>query len=481
MARSRAESQAAAGMSACVLHGSWMPEESGGRFVFWAEAANGSRVRRRDKHPFQLRRSELLAMVSTAVGRSGQAAVSAVPKGIWIALPGDRSSPAPSLELQAELDRDFTTPDSWGVWNADAAAAQDPISVLALMRDRAADGAGAVRFGHDLQFWSRLARRLVRIVRRHEYLPAIHVSGAATPKGRASKRRRTKVQFDVGWELADAVEADIVEPYSRSIPGVCRSVWAKRPNHQGGGPLMRDAHGLVCHFLEVQLERAVRGSSFPRSAFAPIRDSLLVHGLPPPAGGDIPASGIDERTWAQWRLWRDRIQRGSGDVDEVVCLRLTDAPGDTPNAWHLEWLLSSRRDPSLLVPLRRFWSRGKAPSPAGRRIREVLLQLGQAARIYAKLWEGMRSDAPSGLTLNRNEALEFLRQHAPVLQGAGFRVIVPAWWTVSGQRRLRLQIRTRGARNSDSMGSESTGMFGFDTLVEFEPPGHPRRKAADTR
>ena len=469
MARSRAKSQAAAAMSACVLHGSWVPEETGGRFVFWAEVANGSRARRQGRHPFQLRRSELVAMVSTAVGRSVQAAVSAVPKGIWIALPGDGSRPAPSLELQAELDRDFTAPDSWGVWNVDAAAAPAPISVLALMRERAANGAGAVRFGHDLQFWSRLAGRLVRIVRRHEYLPAIHASSGATRTGRASKRRRTKVQFDVGWELADAVEADIVEPYSRSIPGVCRSVWAQRPKHQGGGPAMRDAHGLVRHFLEVQLEHAVRGSSFPQSAFGPIRDSLLVHGLPPPTGGDIPASGIDERTWAQWRLWRDRIQRGSGDVDEVICLRLTDAPADAPNAWHLEWLLSSRRDPSLLVPLRRFWARGKARGPAGQRIREVLLQLGQAARIYAKLWEGMRSDAPSGLTLNRSEALDFLRQHAPVLQGAGFRVIVPAWWTVSGQRRLRLQIRTRGARSSDSMGSASTGMLGFDSLVEFEP------------
>ena len=101
-------------------------------------------------------------------------------------------------------------------------------------------------------------------------------------------------------------------------------------------------------------------------------------------------------------------------------------------------------------------------------VREVLLQLGQAARIYGDLWDGMNSAAPAGVDLDRDSALEFLRNDAPVLQSAGFRVIVPAWWTATGQRRLRLRLAPRGLGASESVGAESAGMLGFDALVDFQ-------------
>ncbi len=480
MARDQSASQrgkpqsAGEALPACVLHGSWLPEGSGGRFLLWAEAAEGQDRPRRGEHPFQLRQAQLIAALSAAAPTSSDAEPVVLPaqKGIWVALPGDGSRPAPSLELQAELDGEAAAAGSWGLWRLAAATAADPLALFALLQPKPATGVNAIRIGHDLQFWRQLAGRLERAVRRHEYLPAIHAVTAAEVKGKGSKRRRAAVRFDAGWECADAVEVEIVEPFSRAMPGVCGALWQKRPQWPDGGVAMREPRGLVRHFLEVHLQRAVRDTRFRRSALGPVERSVLVHALPPPFGSngpDLAAPAIDERIWAQWRRWRDRIQRGSRDVDEVICLRLADASGESPNAWFLEWLLSSRRDPSLLVPLREFWAPGKSRRPEPRRVREVLLQLGQAARIYAKLWQGMRSEAPAGVALDRDEALEFLRQQAPILQGAGFRVVVPAWWTASGQRRLRLRLRTQGVRSMDAQGNESSGMFGFDTLIEFEP------------
>ena len=98
----------------------------------------------------------------------------------------------------------------------------------------------------------------------------------------------------------------------------------------------------------------------------------------------------------------------------------------------------------------------------------MLLQLGQAARIYGGLWEGMNSAAPAGVDLDRDSALGFLKNDAPVLQSAGFRVIVPAWWTATGQRRLRLRLAPRDLGASDAVGAESSGMLGFDALVDFQ-------------
>ena len=477
----------------CVLHGTWLPGEAAGSFVFWAEALRATPRRGKSDHPFQLRGPDLAVALGSArvPGPSRKPAeVPARGERVWLALPGDGSRPAPSLDMQAESEDESNDANSWGVWRVHALAAEHPLDVLASVQRDAADESG-IRIGQDLQFWQRLAARLGRAVRAHEYLPSIRARAVEgkTAKPRSPKRRTKKAagprfRFEACWEWADSVEADIVEPFARSMPGACRTVWREQPETPERGIPMRDARALVRHFLDAQLQDAVRSTPFPQSALRPVEDTLVAAGLagePQPSAQAPAASPLTERVWMQWRRWRDRIQRGSRDVDETICLRLTDAAEDSPEAWFLEWLLGSRRDPSTLVPLRDFWARGQSRRPEPKRVREVLLQLGQAARIYGRLWQGMRSDAPDGVELTRDEALAFLHEQAPILQGAGFRVIVPAWWTATGQRRLRLRLKTRGVRGSDSAGSESSGMLGFDTLVDFQAQvvldGKPLTKA----
>jgi len=48
---------------------------------------------------------------------------------------------------------------------------------------------------------------------------------------------------------------------------------------------------------------------------------------------------------------------------------------------------------------------------------------------------GLETDQPTGLQLNLEEAFEFLKESAWVLEDAGYKVIVPAWWTPEGRRR----------------------------------------------
>ena len=381
--------------------------------------------------------------------------------------------PAPSLELQAELEEEIAAVTCWGTWRVDAVEVADPLALLRSLDRQRAGVTRNIRIGHDLRFWSHVAACFERAVRRHEYLPAIYAaeSGAARARGnRRRKVRETAVRFEAGWEFADNAQEAIVEPFARAMPGVCRALRAEAPPGSDGHAVMHDPRALVRHFLAVQLHRFVRGARFTQSALKRVEGSFLVHALPPP---DRPATRnspppISLRTWTQWRRWRDRIRRLALDADARVCFRLADADGGSPDTWRLEWLLSSLRDPSLLVPLAEFWASGTSGRPAARSVREVLLQLGQAARIYGKLWEGMDSEAPAEVALDCNEALQFLRQQAPILQGAGFRVIVPAWWTATGRRRLRLRLTARGSGGSGAGGTESPAMLGFDTLVSFD-------------
>lgn len=391
-------------------------------------------------------------------------------KKAWIVLPGDGSRPSPSLELQAEREDEVGEPNSWTAWRVDTLQAVDPVGLLCALDFRKATGTGTVRIGQDFEFWQRLANRLAWAVRRHEYLPAIHAE-RKVPKGRGKKTRQPATRFDAGWELAQGAEDSIVATYSQAIPGVCRAMWRSAPPGTNGTPATHDLEGIVRHFLAAGLERMVENTRFPAVVFKRMENSFvalaIARGSSKAAMSAAPEDPVTETTWAQWARWRDRIQRSALDADERVCFRLNEAVRTKPEAWRLEWLLSSRNDPSLLVPLADFWARRSLLPPSPRSIREVLLQLGQAARIYSRLWDGMNSAAPAEVVLGREEALEFLRQQGPILQGAGYRVIVPAWWTATGQRRLRLRLTTRDASGSGPPGTESSGLLGFGTLIEF--------------
>lgn len=455
-----------------VLHGSWLAEQDGGRFALWAESSDEIRRPRKSEHPFQLRWSDLVNAVSESLPSLQDAGIpSGSPSRVWAALPGDGIKPSPSLELQADLDGEVPEPTSWEAWQVDAVFAPDPLTLLTSSDLRNSESVPYTRIGHDLRFWSRLAVALEWIVRRHEYLPAIFPHEAGKPRTRRNRSKAPAFKFDAGWELADAAEEGIVKAFARSMPGACRALRAGAPANNSGAVTLHEPQALVRHFLAVQLQRMVLQTRFPQSALYQVEGSFIARALPEASARyrrsePLP---IGEPDWMRWRRWRDRIQRSSFGADERVCFRLADPHRDSPDAWRLEWLLSSRGDPSLLVPLADFWRPAdEAARPTPRSVREVLLQLGQASRIYGRLWEGMDNSAPAGVNLDRDSALEFLRTHAPVLQSAGFRVIVPAWWTATGQRRLRLRLAPRAFGSSESTGTESSGILGFDTLVEFQ-------------
>jgi len=60
--------------------------------------------------------------------------------------------------------------------------------------------------------------------------------------------------------------------------------------------------------------------------------------------------------------------------------------------------------------------------------------------MYPKLWQGLETD-PLGCN-NLEEAFEFLKESAWVLEDAGYKVIVPAWWTPEGRRRAKIRLKT---------------------------------------
>ena len=173
--------------------------------------------------------------------------------------------------------------------------------------------------------------------------------------------------------------------------------------------------------------------------------------------------------------WRATAQAPAGPVR--TCFRLTepaeyDKPeepreaGASDESWRVEFLLQSTGDPSLVVAAAAIWAGSAAGWPgvaAAHPEEELLAGLGRAARLFPELDAELRTRAPSDSSLDRAGAFRFLKETAPLLQAAGFGVLLPAW---ARKSRLGLKLTTRSARSSTGTAVAGAG-FGLDELVDF--------------
>ncbi|NJL84098.1 MAG: ATP-dependent helicase, partial [Chloroflexaceae bacterium] len=135
-----------------------------------------------------------------------------------------------------------------------------------------------------------------------------------------------------------------------------------------------------------------------------------------------------------------------------------------------EVLVSLKDDPSLKLDLEDYWDLDSKSQQAihkqfGQEFEKtLLLKLGYAARIYPKLWQGLDSDKPTECHLTLAEAFEFLKEQAWILEDAGYKVIVPAWWTPQGRQRAKLRLRASAKKAPKNTGK---GYFQLETLVQY--------------
>ena len=107
---------------------------------------------------------------------------------------------------------------------------------------------------------------------------------------------------------------------------------------------------------------------------------------------------------------------------------------------------------------------GRRRRPSRHRdLRAAPLRRGaRASRIYPELVSGLRTACPSGLGLDTEGAYHFLSTAAPLLDEAGFGVLLPSWWDRRGRLGLALSAHTP----VDGVVAKKK-KFGRDQLFEF--------------
>lgn len=219
------------------------------------------------------------------------------------------------------------------------------------------------------------------------------------------------------------------------------------------------------------LDQIVRQTPLPATFGKKVAGTLLAACLgPAQEPWRAPASGLPG--YRQWQEWHWRVVGSAQEAAFSLGFRLLDPPADADDQSALEFVAIPRDDPSQRLALADYWSlSGEEQRPLRRQLgddfeTELLLNLGLAARMVPKLWDGLDTAQPQAVTLNLDEAFAFLKEWAWVLEDAGFKIIVPAWWTPQGRRRVRLRLRSSSSTKAHGA-TPAAGGLSLEHLVQY--------------
>ncbi|RPJ37870.1 MAG: hypothetical protein EHM21_17660, partial [Chloroflexi bacterium] len=367
--------------------------------------------------------------------------------------------------------------------------------------------------GEDVRYW-RIATTLVL-----EALAAQKIVPVINP-GRNGYHARWMTVLD---SPRDAERLGFME---RNMPPICRAEWwdptIRRPirgkYRRRGGPGLEDAaasdhidpphtpHGLLNSFINSFGDALARQWSAGVIRQSEPRPGINGNGDPRyGAQNNRPFAGMEDQPAYRWltALFRpDSAIKGSpaqvqslesgfrawirnlhaaGDATFRIAFRL-EAPANqvidasftgamNPSRdWKLHYMLQARDDPSLLVSADQIWkSSGSAMTQLGRRFErpqeKMLAGLGYAGRLYIPVAESLKGKSPTRLDLDTRQAYAFLRETAPMLEEAGFGLLVPPWWNKPGAR-LGMRLRLRPAEGV-TREAVAKGKLSFQNLIQY--------------
>jgi SNF2 family DNA or RNA helicase len=432
-----------------ILHLLWRPEPAKnfvqkGAFHLWMETAERNRAKTPGLHPRHLRAKPLAEWLQETLG---QPASPGLFEPLELSLPSADGQPLPCPDILAETGEEPPEPAEWSPWTLDSyRLAHAPITTLNELHYRLLFLGGQVRPGQDFLFWYYYTQSLRQFLLKDQYIPALR-----------ARQDKKSVEFHAAWEFLSPDYDDLIAEAAARMPP------SAAPGYEAASVLRHCAEALL---------RQVAGQARLTQAF-----QKKIEGTFLPV-----ACGLSEKPWyvtnqpgelgEQWAKWRRRVAGLGGERGFQLALQLREPATPETELWRLEFLVWSRRDPSLQVPLADYWPLlGEARELMLREFGQefeaaLLVDLGQAAVIYPPLWEALDTAEPVGMALGLEAAFAFLTETAWVLEDAGFRVIVPAWWTPQGRRRAKLRMRSAPSGKKASAAAKRKSLS-LEKLLEY--------------
>ncbi|NJL48266.1 MAG: DEAD/DEAH box helicase [Leptolyngbyaceae cyanobacterium SM2_5_2] len=477
-----------------ILHGTWIPESGhdficSGMFCLWVETTDKSRFREpSQRHPWQLMGDDLATLLANELGIQppNYQKLEDLIQPKFFLLPTVEGQPLPSLELSQYLEEDLPETFDFEYWQVDcyptlastktSRYGQSTVnSVVPLLNDLhfiAMHQLTEIQLGADLLFWFHFTQTLKRIIFKDQYIPSLkyrQLESSQAPRTRGKTKPGGNAKFEIypGWEFIGEEYETALQHYVDYMPMSCAAGFADASQT----PEFYDRHSLLRHFSDCLLTDIITHASTTQGYEKTIADSLIYACLKQSSGGTYWTTADWLEQFKQWQAWRDRIVRTQTDQPFYLYFHLQD-PVKPEDPWRLQFQVAPKHDPSLKLSLEDYWRLGAKLQQqvkaqlGGEFEQNLLLNLGYAARIYANLWQGLETDQPIGITLELEAAFNFLKESAWVLENAGYKVIVPAWWTPKGRQRAKGRLKAKG--KSLGGNDKARSYFSFETLVEYQ-------------
>jgi SNF2 family DNA or RNA helicase len=428
-----------------IIHGIWTPDPAqefiqAGQFSIWLETDEKTVKSKSNLHPHHLAEPDCLSFLKAEL------AITPTHKTetglLAIKLPTYQGKPLPSPELaDAELPDDATL--SLEEWQVFGCALTHPIRDINNIHFLSFYQATDTRIGSDFLFWYYFSQSLKQILYKDQYIPALltHHDGK-------------QAQFYRHWHIISPQYEALIQQAATQMPLACS--------------LGYQSESLLRHFAQVCiteiLEQALAG--LPQVFVGKIQGDVLEDMLSPKQR--LKPIRLYKDLHAPYLHWQQRVAgKPSHKTALQLGFQLYEAAAETPQTWRLGFLLSSHQDPSFKFKLDDFWHHGEQYQTlltqqfGGDIEQQILMQLAQAAKTYPKLWAGMETSEPSSVVLSLDEAFEFLKEHAWILEDAGFKIIIPAWLTPKGRRRAKLRLRSGSAKSSTASAKSYLSLEGL--------------------
>ena len=463
-----------------VLHSHYQPPDAAGDpggVLFWVETSDvarpaGRRGRVASKpqpHPFcggpEGARLALDALrLSAAGGRPGQAT---------LLLPAQRDGPHPSPQLLHNWSLADKDPPALAAWKIEGLWLEASQAFAVLLNLHAAEEMPAgVAAAADARYWRLVTSLTLEALAQQKVAPTL-AQGDGKRGG-----------YQARWlpVLDGPQDAPRLARLRAAMPPICRS------GRRMDDPELSPA-GLLDSFIRIMADAQARqwGSNGSPGALR-TRDPAASRWIRALFDNNAAVEASPAQLAAlerSMRIWMRNLHvAGTGDFR--VTFRLappppaapapeasaTAAPGDQPGAapaWQVGFLLQARDDPSLLVPAAEIWqTRGEVLQRVGRQFdrpqERLLAALGYATRLFPPIGRSLRGAHPEDLALSTDEAFNFMREAAPLLEQSGFGVLVPRWWNQRGARPgLKLKLKSKGGQ-----AAAASGKLSFEQLVNFQ-------------
>jgi len=435
-----------------VIHGTWIPNDTidfiqSGNFYLWVESDGVQNPINHTLHPQHLPEKACLDFLKNVLGvnpidaRRGTL--------LSLLLPTIDGQPLPSPELQPVDVSGSVSLQSWQVY---AYSLFDPLKTINTVHFLCCFQADTNRVGTDFLFWYYFSQSLKQVLAKDQYIPLL-----------LRRKTATAIELYRRWQAVSSSYELLIQNAMAQMPLACSQ--------------QVQPESLLRHFAEVVIHELLAEATLalPQLFIKRVQDDFLETLLlekqtsePIYRGQQVPED------YKHWQQWQQKLLGTGTEAQSTLQLglQLIEAAVETVDLWRLVFFLSSQKDPSLKLDLDDFWAHKDhfqqllQPQFGQAVDQQLLIQLAQAARIYPKLWQGMEGTEPDSASLNLDEAFDFLKESAWLLEDAGFKIIVPAWLTPKGRRRAKIRLRSGGKRTTKSASAQT--YFAMETLTDYQ-------------